>query len=182
MLLFLTERCNRSKRNFALEAVTISLLGLSSYWIYQCVQAYGWNGTVRYIWEGDPLSQEVRQFFDILKAVSQSLDVLNADISTLEEALERARLDTIDEMNSAVILQYWRANLHHTAHDIRKDLAKVSSDLDVLASKIDQIPSKDEVRPQKKELSSRTVLLMARADRLIAFFTTATEQRFNLSS
>lgn len=182
MLSFLTQRYSRSKWNFALEAISISLLGISSYWFYQCIQAYGWNGTIRYIWEGDPLSQEIRQFFDIIKAVSQSLDEQNTEISTLEEALERARLDTIDDMNPAVILHHWRANLHHTAHDIRKDLAKISFDLDVLASKIDQIPSKQEVRPQKKELSSRTVLLMTRADRLIAFFTTATEHRFNLTS
>ena len=176
------QRCNQSKWNFALEATTISLLGLSSYWFYQCIQAYGWHGTIRYIWEGDPLPQEVRQFVDVIKAVSQALDEHNTEISILEEALERARLDTIDDMNPVAVLQYWREDLHHTTYDLRKDLARISFDLDVLASKIDQIPGKEEVRPQKKVLSSRTVLLMTRTDRLLVFFTTATEHRFKLAS
>jgi hypothetical protein len=174
MLPFLTKRCDRSKWSFALEAVTVSLLGFSTYWLYKRVQSYGWNGTIRYIWEGDPLPQEIRQLVDVLQAVSQSLDKIEAAIFLLEEGLERARLDTVDGTSPANILQHWRTNLHHTKQEIRKDLAKMSFDLDVIASKIDQIPTKEEVRQQKKELSSRTVLLMSRADQLIDFFTTAT--------
>ena len=157
-----------------MQAAAISLLGVSSYWFYQFVQMHGWNGTIRYIWEGDPLPREIRDLVDILQAVSHSLDMIDVDIVILEEGLERARLDNIDGTNPADILQHWRTNLHHTAQDIRKKLAQVSFDLDVMASEIDQIPAKEEVRLQKKELSRRTVLLMARADKLIEFFTIAT--------
>lgn len=175
MLPFLTERYNRSKWSFAIEAAAVSLLGLSSYCFYHFVQAYGWDGTIRYIWEGDHLPREIRQLVDIIQKVSQSLHNVDATILILEEGLEQARLDTIDRTSPPDILQRWRTNLHRATHDIRKDLAKVSFDLDVLASKIDQIPTKEEVRFQKKELSSRTVLLMARTDQLIEFFTSATK-------
>ena len=175
MLPIFTKRCNKSNWRCLLETATISSLGLSTYWFYKFVQSYGWCGTLRYIWEGDPLSREIRQLVDILQAVSQSLDKIGVAILTLEKELERARLDSIDGASPADILNLWRTNLHYTEHDLRKHLATVSHDLDVMASKVDQIPTKEEVRQRKKELSSHTVLLMARADRLIEFFTIATQ-------
>jgi hypothetical protein len=98
---------------------------------------------------------------------------MDTPIVILEEGLQRARLGTNDDASPADVLHLWRTNLHHTKNDVRKALAKVSLDLDVMASKIDQIPTKEEVRLQRKELSNRIVSLMARADRLIEFFTTA---------
>jgi hypothetical protein len=174
MLPFHPQRCGGSKRYLILEAAVVSILGISTFWFYKCVQSYGWNGTFRYLWVGDVLPPEIRQLVDILQTVSQSLDTIDAVISNLEKAFEQARLDTMGGTSPANIFHRWRTNLHCEQHDLRKTLAKVSFDLDMMASKIDQIPSKEEVRLQKKELSNRTVLLMARVDRLIEFFTTAT--------
>ena len=157
-----------------------TVVGLSSYWCYRLLRLYGWEGALRYIWEGDPLPHDVRKCINTLKNVSQGLGDQEEVILSMEEGLERARLDTIDESGQAAVLDCWRMSLPLAQRDIRGNLAKTSATLDKLASEIDQVPTNDSVRQEKKELSCRVVALMARVDVLIDFFKQATNERFKI--
>jgi hypothetical protein len=144
------------------------------------VSLYGWEGALRYVWEGDHLPRDVRECIHALEAVSNGLEEHEAVILSLEEGLERARLETVDESSPDAILDAWRVNLPLSQQDIRGDLAKTSATLDKLAADIDQVPNKDTVRQMKKDLSSRVVALMVRIDVLIDFFKQATNERFKI--
>lgn len=157
-----------------------ALVGLSSYWCYRLVRQYGWDGALRYIWEGDPLPRDVRECVDALENASKGLTEQETIILLLEEGLERAHLDTVDESGHAAILDAWRTNLPLAQPDIRGDLAKASAALDQLAADIDQVPNQETVRPTKKDLSHRVVALMERIDVLIDFFKQATNERFKI--
>lgn len=152
-------------------AAAIILVGSSAVWLYQTVASYGWEGTLRYIWEGDPYSGKVRKYLDTLQRVKDSLDKENTMLSILEEGLERAKLDSIDAANCNSVRRQWEANLPGIL-DLQLQLAKLSHDLDKRAAEIDQVPGEDvaDIRSQKKSLSRRVVLLMERTDILIRFF------------
>jgi hypothetical protein len=154
--------------------------GLSSYGCYRLVRRYGWEGALRYIWEGDPLPHDVRECIDTLEKASKGLEEQETVISSLEEGLERAHLDTVDESSHAAILEAWRVNLPRTQQDIRGNLAMASAKLDTLAADIDQVENKETVRQTKKDLSRRVVDLMVRIDLLIDFFKQATNERFKI--
>jgi hypothetical protein len=175
-------RFHTLKRNTAFGTATVTIVGLSTCYFLRLVLAYGWNGALKYIWDGDALPQDIRGFVNELEAASIFLDEKDTAIASLEEGLERARFDAVETSNPARILQQWRVNLPITKQDIRKHLAVVSSDLDDLAAKVDQVPSRNEVRKARKELSSRIVQLMSRTDRLIEFFNIATEESEHLKS
>lgn len=157
-----------------------TLVGLSSYWCYRLVRLHGWEGALRYIWEGDALPRDVRECINTLENASKGLEEQETVILSLEEGLERARLDTADESSHATVLDAWRMNIPSTQQDIRGDLAKASAALDKLAADIDQIPNKDTLRQKKKDFSMRVVALMIRIDVLIDFFKQATNERFKI--
>jgi hypothetical protein len=163
-----------------LNTVTLAVVGLSSYGFYRLVLAYGWDGALRYLWEGDPIPQQIREYIDALNIASNTLEEHDKIITALEEGLERARLDTVDESRPSKLLNHWRMNLPESQHDLQTHLAKASSDLDKLATEIDQVPNKEQVRHTKKELSIQVVDMMTRADVLIDFFKRATDDRTNL--
>jgi small-conductance mechanosensitive channel len=155
-----------------LAATTTALawIGFSSMWLYQLVREHGWDGAVRFIWEGDPNPEHVREHIATLCATEKALNEHEKIVSLLEEGLEKARQNTFDESRSQdSILAIWRQNLPHSLLDLRKQLAKVSSDLDNLAAAIDQVPTENEVGREKKLQSNRVVGLMDRVDALIAF-------------
>jgi hypothetical protein len=156
---------------------SIAATGIVAFGLYTLVRRYGWNGALLFIWEGDPLPKEIREFVDTLSDASYSLNELEDVLRTLENGLEIARLNCLNENSPPTVLSSWILNLPHSLQDIRKSLAKISYELDEIASRIDQIPSKAEVKQKKKTLSGNVVSLMSRTDRLIEFFTVATEER-----
>jgi hypothetical protein len=158
---------------------TVAVLGLSSFWFYQLVQNYGFDGALRFLWEGDPNPEHIRDHVRTLNTAAKALNTQQKTISVFEEGLERARLDTIDDSDASSILVLWRKNLPSSLLDLRKHLAKLSYDLDRLAATVDQVPTDEEIRQQKKQLSKRVVFLMERADALIAFFKSATDESAN---
>lgn len=176
MIPFLSSHNERSSWiTLATTATTVAAIGFSTFWFYPLLRDYGWDGALRYIWEGDPNPERIRDHVATLNTVAKALTAQEKTMSILEEGLERARLDTIDESGPASILVLWRKNLPNSLRDLRKHLAKVSSDLDKLAAKVDQVPTEDEVRQRKKDLSKTVVGLMERADAMIAFFKSATD-------
>jgi hypothetical protein len=164
---------DRAKWSIVSKAAIVTITGLSTYYIYRLVRDYGWNGALRYIWEGDPLPQDIRQYTDTLRNTSYELDEKQAAIFDLEEGLVRARRDTANDSSPAKVLTQWRLNMSYVKQDLRSYLARISHDLDTLVSNVDQVPTREEVRRAKKMISRRIVSLMSRTDRLIEFFTTS---------
>jgi len=154
-----------------------ALLGASTVWFSYLVHCYGVDGALRYIWEGDPNPENIREQMEKLSAAEKGLKKQIKTISTLEEGLQRARLDTIDDSDPSSLLTIWRRNLPANLQDLRTRLALLSADLDKIASIVDQglPPQEDgeEVRKRKKALSKRVVVVMERVDALIDFFKTA---------
>lgn len=165
-----------SDRSWASIAGT-ALLGVSTIWLSYLVHCYGVNGALRYIWEGDPNPENIREQMEKLSAAEKGIKKQIKTISTLEEGLQRARLDTIDDSDPSSLLKLWRRNLPANLQDLRMRLALLSTDVDKVASKVDQVlpPQEDgeEVRKRKKALSKRIVETMERADALIDFFKSA---------
>lgn len=160
----------------ATTATTAAAIGFSSYWAFRLVQAYGCEGALRYIWEGNPHPERIRGHIASLESAEKALKAQEDTISVLEEGLQRARLDTIDESTLSSIFILWRKNLPSALFDLRKHLANLSSELDKLAAHIDQVPIEDEVRQRKKELSKTVVGVMERVDALIAFILSAIDE------
>jgi len=171
-----------NERSWSLVAGT-AFLGATTIWVSYLVHSYGIEGALRYIWEGDPNPEHIREQAEKLNAAEKALKKQTKAISTFEEALQRARLDTIDESDPGAIVLVWKRNLPKTLQDLQMRLAFLSTDLDKIASQIDQVQidqvfedgdeRKDEVRTRKRFLSKHAVKLMERADALIAFYKTA---------
>lgn len=176
MISFLSLSNERSSWITIASTTTVVVAGASSFWFYQLLCNYGWLGALRYIWEGDPNPEHIREHLKTLSTVEKALRKQEKTISTLEEGFERAQLDSIDDSSFATILVLWRKNLPNSLLDLRKHLAKLSHDLDELAAKVDQVPSNEETRSRKKLLSTWVVGLMERADALITFLKTATDE------
>jgi hypothetical protein len=148
------------------------LIGTSSYWIYQCVSEYGLDGALRYVWEGDPYSEKIRAYLDALDDVERSLEHEVTLLCSLEEGLERARLDCIDDSSPGLILRTWESNC--PIKDLQMQLAKLSYELDQYASRVDQLTLSEEdhanVKQRKKAQSKRIVRFMERTDHLVSFY------------
>ena len=156
--------------SIATSVTMIAVVSASSYWMYQLVGAYGWDGALRYIWEGDPNPQNVRERIDTLRMINRKLDQKQKSLSSLQEGLERARLDSVDGSSTDEIRKLWEKNIPDK--DLRQKLALISYDLDQLAAKIDGVTAGDEdkIKQTKKTMSSRVVKLMEGADSLITAF------------
>jgi len=173
-------RNNYGERTWA-SIVATGLLGATTVGFSYLVHCYGFNGALRFIWEGDPNPEHVRDQMGKLHTAEKSLKNQTKTIATLEEGLQRARLDTIEDSDPSAILALWRRNIPDKLRDLRTRLALLSTDLDKIAATVDQVlppppavEGGEEVRQKKKRLSQRVVQLMARADALIVFFKTTT--------
>jgi hypothetical protein len=159
---------------FSVATVTtaVVLIATSSYWIYQCVSEYGVDGTMRYIWEGDPYPEKIRVYLDALDDVERSLEHEVTLLCSLEEGLERAGLDCIDDSSPASILKIWESNC--PIQDLQMQLAKLSYELDQYASRVDQLILSDadhaNIKERKKAQSKRIVRFMERTDCLVSFY------------
>ena len=153
---------------------------IASYWAYQSLSEYGLDGTLRYIWEGDPYTSTVREYLNILELAEKSRATQCSRMNAIEEALERARLDSVDDARmSKDIIVLWTA--YYLPQNLEKSLAELSHVLDRLAAEVDGIllSSRDVVasshvlqtlRKKKKLLSKQLVLDMERCDALMASY------------
>ena len=155
-----------------------AVLGASAMGVSYLVHRYGFGGALRLIWEGDPNPESIREQLYSLRTAEKDLKRHAKTVSTLEEGLQRAQLDTIDDSDPSGILDLWKRNLPKNFQDLRTRLALLSTDLDKIASQLDQVlpPQNggEEVGQRKKSLSKSVVTLMQRADALIDFFKTTT--------
>ena len=171
-------RSQYGERTWTTIAAT-GLLGATTLWFTYLVHCYGLDGALRFIWEGDPNPHHIRDQIENLNGAEKALRKHAKTIATLEEGLQRAKLDTIEDSAPSAIIAVWRRNVPENLRDLRMRLALLSTDLDKVAAKIDEVrpPAEggEEVRNRKKQLSSRVVKLMERTDALISFFKSATK-------
>jgi hypothetical protein len=147
-----------------------SVATVSAFCLYQCVSQYGWEGTYWFIWEGSPYPPQVREEFRTLDDVEDSLEAEARILDRLEEAYERAQLDSIEGASDATLLELWNINL--PKRNLEKLISRLSYNLDLYASKVDAVPSskQSDLKIRKKNLSSRIVELMKRADVYVAHY------------
>lgn len=159
-----------TKQSLFFSAAIGTILAGAVYLFVPLVSEYGWEGALRYIWEGDAFPHHIRKYLDSLEDGEASLDAAGKTLTELEEGLERARLDSVDGSEASSILPLWEKNIFRM--DLRKQLAKLSYDLDNIAANLDNIISEElgDVKIKKKKLSKQVVQYMERADCLIQFF------------
>lgn len=138
------------------------------------VEEYGWEGALRYVWEGQPYSSNIQAQLNSLKDAEKTRIVQEARLNAIEEALERARLDSIDDARTtkAIVLR-WKEN--YRPRDLEKTLGELSATLDKLAAQVDAVILSgtdsnnnsriaQDIKRRKKVLSKQLVLDMERCD------------------
>jgi hypothetical protein len=137
-----------------------------SLWLYQSVSDYGWQCTLRYIWEGEYYPEHVRSALEVLDATQSQFEVYSAVLELIETSLARAKLNSVDDR---VRNEDW--TLAHLPENLEKDIVMLSFNLDKLAASVDAVILDDaELRPRKKQISSNIVLAMERADALLNIY------------
>lgn len=154
----------RIASTFAL--VTAGALGAAlSCWLFQSVKEHGWEGTLRYIWEGEYYPEDVLSALEMLESAETQLDVHLSVIELIQTSLARAKLNSVDEQ-SRIKKSEWAA-AHHPSN-LEKDLATLSFDLDRLAATVDSVVLEEiSLRPRKKKISRDIVTAMEKADALL---------------
>ena len=160
----------------AITSITIT----SSYYCYQLVSQYGWDGAFWYIWEGSPYPPQVRKEFETLEDVEENIEKESQILDRLEEAYERAQLDSVDGSSEATIVELWNSNL--PKRNLEKLIGRVSYNLDLFASNVDAVPSKQDaaLKARKKQVSNQIVKLMQRADVYVAHYQNGQKQNESL--
>lgn len=148
---------------------TAGFLGfIFSVWLHRSVKDHGWEGTLRYIWEGDFYSSGVRDILDMLDELETQVAIQVSIAELIETSFDRAKLDSVDDDQSQVKKQEWN-NAH--PGNLEKDITKLSYDLDKLAAKIDSVrPIHTDIKTRKKLLSNRVVRVMERVDVLLGLY------------
>ncbi|KAL3919524.1 MAG: hypothetical protein SGILL_003713 [Bacillariaceae sp.] len=168
----------------ATAAIAVTTAAVGSF-LYQNVPEYGWNGTLRLLWEGDAYDSDTRNKVDCLEQAEIDRSLQESRVHSMESALDLARLNTVDGADSSVILQKW---IQYFAAESRmsldRTLADVSDKLDKIAAKIDGIILQDNendmtrrIKQRKKLLSKSIVLDMERCDVLLGSYQVLKEQQ-----
>lgn len=168
-----------SHHQYSLTRITAATLSVAtSILMYQVVAEYGWEGALNYVWVGDPFyGSPVGKYLQLLQEAEGTLAKQETTMNAIEEALERARLDSVEDDKSTTkeIVTLWMANYP----GLEKALAGLSSKLDHTAAKIDGVllsrvhsnaPKVQELKKKKKILSKTIVADMERCDALMASF------------
>ena len=157
---------SRARATFLLGTAAVAATAVSIL-LWQCVSKYGFEGTLRYVWEGNPHPPKTRDSIQSLEKVERSIQTESLLVG-LEESLARAQLDSVDGVSITVPL--WM--VAHAPRNLQYDLAKVSHDLDTLAANVDLISSHGDagIKLRKKQCSQQVVQMMERADNLLALY------------
>jgi hypothetical protein len=154
----------------AATTASVALAGTVAVWFSSLVQKYGWSGACRFVWEGNPHPEHLRDYVATLDEAEQALQSNEKAIIELELALSKCRATATSTTANGVILAGWRGNLPAAQRDLQMVLAQVSHYLDELAAKLDQPTAEEQLRVRRKTLSENAVALMWRIDVLIAHY------------
>lgn len=160
----------------------VTLMGIALGTFYKTlVCQYGWQGALRLLWEGEPYSPHIQSLLDSLADAEKAIVKQEARMNAIEEALDRARLDSVDEAKvSKAIVKRWVENYH--PNNLEKSIAELSSTLDKLAAQVDAVilsssdikqncrPIQDDIKQRKKTLSKQLVAAMERCDEYMECF------------
>jgi hypothetical protein len=165
--------------------------------LYQTVPEYGWEGTLRYLWEGDAYSPELRRLVDTLETAEIARSLQESRIHAMEAALDLARLNSVDvdddhqqaSSSSREIVRAWVDCFAaaESGQSLERTLADVSHQLDKIAAKIDGVVLSsssgitksrssnhseliDRIKKRKKLLSKSIVTDMERCDVLMGSY------------
>lgn len=133
-----------------LKTVTATVVLATGAVFYRTLVAeYGWVGTFRYIWEGEPYSPQIQIIIRSLNDVEAKREVQESRLSGIEDALERARLDSVDDSSEvrwlpatkdratkAIVLR-WAD--YYKPRNLEITLGEVSATLDKLAGEVDAV-------------------------------------------
>lgn len=159
--------------------IAVATLGVGALSFAQLVREYGFKGALRYIWEGEAYSSDIQTLLNTLNDAQEGRDTQESRLSAIEEALERARLDSVDDARAtkAIVLR-WIEN--YRPNNLETTLADLSDKLDKLASKVDSVALSEayvdsprvlqDIRRRKKLLSKQLVLDMERCDAFLACY------------
>ncbi|KAG7336790.1 hypothetical protein IV203_032376 [Nitzschia inconspicua] len=188
---------NESSSNWWIPAVTsavvaVTVLGAGIV-LYKTTKDYGWEGTLRYLWEGDVYSPELRHLVDTLEDAEIERSLQESRIHAMEAALDLARLNSVDGQSSKEILRAWvdcfAAETATGSASLERTLADVSDKLDKIAAKVDGIvlcgstmsnssikDLVDRIKARKKLLSKSIVMDMERCDVLMGSYQVMQEE------
>lgn len=165
-----------------------TLTAAASYMLYRSIQEYGWSGTIRYIWVGDPYPDLAREYLQLLEKAAKSRSKEEKRLNEIEEALDRARLDSVDDTithqnkTTKEIVMAWIANYP----GLEKALAQSSHTLDRVAAQVDgvllsKVDSNSKIsqnlKRRKKHLSKQLVLDMELCDALMVSYQVLQEEK-----
>ncbi|KAG7370259.1 hypothetical protein IV203_028005 [Nitzschia inconspicua] len=173
--------------------VAVTVLGAGIV-LYKTTKDYGWEGTLRYLWEGDVYSPELRHLVDTLEDAEIERSLQESRVHALEAALDLARLNSVDGQSSKEILRAWvdcfAAETATGSASLERTLADVSDKLDKIAAKVDGIVLSgsamsysssnkdlvDRIKARKKLLSKSIVMDMERCDVLMGSYQVMQEE------
>jgi hypothetical protein len=142
------------------------------------VMEYGWVGTIRYIWVGEPYSPIIQSIRGSLNDAEKKRALYQSRLSGIEEAFERARLDSVDDSSEvrwlpatknratkAIVLR-WAD--YYKPRNLEIALGELSAALDKLAAEVDAVALSgtdandttrvvQEIKRRKKLLSKQLV-------------------------
>lgn len=147
-----------SSTTFTLVAATV-VTAYAGYKLNRSLQEYGWEGTLRLIWEGDPYDPNLRDAVNKLEDTEFDLRAtyrIDDRLNGLEEALDTATANASSSVsNAAAVNMIWnQAWMNHPANRTRgtmsrncsndaitveHTLADISDRLDKIAARVDGV-------------------------------------------
>jgi len=171
------------------KAVTASAVLVVGIIFYKTlVEEYGWVGAFRYVWEGEPYSPHIQSILDSLDDAEKRRALQESRLSGIEETLERARLDSVDDTSEvrwlpatknratkAIVLRWVN---YYKPRNLEVALGEISAALDKVAAEVDAVLLSDadarcasrvvqQIKQRKKLLSKQMVSFWHRGDKRV---------------
>lgn len=137
------------------------------------VVKYGVEGTLRLLWEGDPLPPHIRQALDALSELERSnIPAVVRKVDRIDVTIQTALLNSVDggesddsrnqDKKSNALPWLFPEDLAR----LKKEVSLASHLLDKTAADVDAVPSygHEEVKQERKRLSTLIVASMERVD------------------
>jgi len=153
--------------------------------LYQSVTQYGWEGTLNYVWLGDPFPHSpILEYIKLIVELESSLGKEENRLSEIEIALKRAEgeIGTADKHTKRNLVLLWIRNYP----GLENFLGETSHKLDKIAARVDGILLADvnsnarkvqHLRLKRKELSGKAVGCMERCDALMTTFNVLLDEK-----
>lgn len=186
-----------SSSPFVILVTTASLVSLAyvGYEIHRSCKDVGWEGTLRWIWDGDPYDPELRDALerlekaefdrtathhieDRLRGLEESLDMVTTSMSCEENKGKLWNDLWMDHASNNAATKATPLTVERTLADMSDRLDKIAARIDdvVLASSSNNPFLVQKVKQRRKILSKTIVADMERCDALVASFQVFKEQ------